>query len=67
MIDALSSCFGKSAFDTWVRANDKCKQFNRRKNRHERVEAYRCPVCRHYHVGRIDPFTRKRERMRKEK
>lgn len=65
MIDALSSCFGKSAFDTWKRANDRCKVFNKRRNEREPVQPYRCRTCGHFHIGRVDPFTRKRERMRK--
>lgn len=65
--DLVASCFGKASFPNYRLAKDKCEAYNRHKNRGgDHFEVYRCEGCRLYHIGRSDPFDRKRKRRRRE-
>lgn len=47
--DSISACWGKIAFDSARMAKTVAK---RRSRSGKKGEAYRCPHCRYWHIGR---------------
>ena len=48
---AITQCGGKFKFLTFDAANRQAKRARRRGKKHEPLQAYRCNVCRSYHIG----------------
>lgn len=45
----IATCEGKRPFDTWSMAANVAR---RRKKNDKKGQAYKCPFCRKFHIGR---------------
>jgi hypothetical protein len=61
----VAGCVGKSPYLTWRQAKTRCDLLNRRKNRADHMEPYRCSSCSKFHIGRCDPAYRRHLRRRR--
>jgi hypothetical protein len=51
---ALSCCYGKEAFKGHGSASKVLRRQRKSKTHKERLQAYRCPKCHDWHIGRMD-------------
>lgn len=49
VLDRRAQCTGKRAYEIY----DEAKRVS--KTMHNPVNIYRCPHCRHWHIGRVGP------------
>lgn len=48
------ACHGKLPYETWAKAHTRRLKANHKASRGSRVQIYRCPRCRFWHVGGTD-------------